>query len=133
MNDQAIDKDDRLLSRPDARLRRLRPPRAEGAGRAVGRRALPPRRRAMTGKPSRIWTDLDLDRDGKSQDLAAEGLLATCLQHEIDHLDGILFIDHISALKRNMILRKLLKARKEKERDEAESKPAKAQDPEHAL
>ena len=46
------------------------------------------------------------------------------MQHEIDHLDGMLFIDHISSLKRNMILRKLLKARKEKERDEAEGKPA---------
>jgi peptide deformylase len=77
-----------------------------------------------------------LDRDGKVQNLACEGLLATCVQHEIDHLDGILFIDHISALKRNMILRKLLKARKEKERDEAEGRPAKAhakEDPEHAL
>ena len=65
-----------------------------------------------------------LDRDGAQQEMACEGLLATCVQHEIDHLDGILFIDHISALKRNMILRKLLKARKEKERDEAEGKPA---------
>jgi peptide deformylase len=76
-----------------------------------------------------------LDRDGKQQDMACEGLLATCVQHEIDHLDGILFIDHISALKRNMILRKLLKARKEKERDEAEGKPAKAKatESEHAL
>jgi len=66
-----------------------------------------------------------LDRDGKQQDMTCEGLLATCVQHEIDHLDGILFIDHISSLKRNMILRKLLKARKEQERDEAEGKPAK--------
>ena len=77
-----------------------------------------------------------LDRDGKTQELACEGLLATCVQHEIDHLDGILFIDHISSLKRNMILRKLLKARKEKERDEAEGKaPTNDQvnDPEHAL
>ena len=65
-----------------------------------------------------------LDRDGKKQELACEGLLATCVQHEIDHLDGILFIDHISALKRNMILRKLLKARKEAERDEADGKHA---------
>jgi len=65
-----------------------------------------------------------LDRDGKKQEMACEGLLATCIQHEIDHLDGILFVDHISSLKRNMILRKLLKARKEKERDEAEGKPA---------
>ena len=40
------------------------------------------------------------------------GLLARCLQHEIDHLDGILFIDHLSALRRNMILRKLAKARR---------------------
>lgn len=70
-----------------------------------------------------------LDRDGKQQDLACEGLLATCVQHEIDHLDGVLFIDHISALKRNMILRKLLKARKEKEREEAEGKPAKDKEP----
>ena len=66
-----------------------------------------------------------LDRDGAPHELACDGLLSTCVQHEIDHLDGILFIDHISALKRNMILRKLLKARKEKERDEAEGKPAK--------
>ena len=77
-----------------------------------------------------------LDRDGETQEMACEGLLATCVQHEIDHLDGILFIDHISALKRNMILRKLLKARKEKERDAAEGKPAsilEATDPAHTL
>ncbi len=53
-----------------------------------------------------------LDQDNKRQEIAAEGLLATCLQHEIDHLDGILFIDHLTALKRNIILRKLLKAKK---------------------
>lgn len=53
-----------------------------------------------------------LDQDNKQQEIAAEGLLATCLQHEIDHLDGILFIDHLTSLKRNMILRKLLKAKK---------------------
>jgi peptide deformylase len=56
-----------------------------------------------------------LDRDGKRQDLKCDGLLATCVQHEIDHLDGILFIDKISALKRNIILRKLVKERKERE------------------
>ena len=66
-----------------------------------------------------------LDRDGETKELACEGLLSTCVQHEIDHLDGILFIDHISSLKRSMILRKLLKARKEQERDESEGKPAK--------
>ena len=70
-------------------------------------------------RPARV-TVRYLDRDGKRQDLACEGLLSTCVQHEIDHLDGILFIDHISALKRNMILRKLLKLRKEKERETAE-------------
>ena len=64
-----------------------------------------------------------LDRDGETKEMTCEGLLATCVQHEIDHLDGILFIDHISALKRNMILRKLLKARKEAERDD-DGKPA---------
>lgn len=53
-----------------------------------------------------------LDYDGKKQEIQPEGLLATCLQHEIDHLDGVLFIDRISALKRNMILRKLVKAKK---------------------
>jgi len=73
-----------------------------------------------------------LDRDGKQQEMACEGLLATCVQHEIDHLDGILFIDHISALKRNMILRKLLKARKEKEREAAEGKPATDNEKDHA-
>ncbi len=62
-----------------------------------------------------------LDRDGVQKDIACEGLLATCVQHEIDHLDGILFVDHISSLKRNMILRKLLKARKEKEREDADA------------
>jgi peptide deformylase len=74
-----------------------------------------------------------LDREGKQQDMKCEGLLATCVQHEIDHLDGILFIDHISALKRNMILRKLLKARKEKEREAAEGKPAQDKEPAPAL
>lgn len=54
-----------------------------------------------------------LDRDGKQQELKTGGLLATVIQHEMDHLDGILFIDHLTSLKRNMILRKLLKSRKQ--------------------
>ena len=54
-----------------------------------------------------------LDRDGKSQELKADSILATCIQHEIDHLDGILFVDHVSSLKRNMILRKLTKAKRQ--------------------
>ena len=53
-----------------------------------------------------------IDHENKRQEIAAEGLLATCLQHEIDHLDGVLFIDHLTSLKRNIILRKLLKAKK---------------------
>ena len=53
-----------------------------------------------------------LDRDGGKQILVADGLLATCLQHEIDHLDGVLFVDHISRIKRGMILRKLAKMKK---------------------
>ncbi len=53
-----------------------------------------------------------LDRENEIRELEADGVLATCVQHEIDHLNGILFIDHISALKRNMILRKLLKEKK---------------------
>jgi peptide deformylase len=55
-----------------------------------------------------------LDRDGKPFELPAEGLLAVCIQHEMDHLEGILFIDHLSRLKRDMILKKLAKARKER-------------------
>jgi len=54
-----------------------------------------------------------LDRENEPREMEAEGLLATCIQHEIDHLDGILFVDHISQLKRNMILRKLQKAKKQ--------------------
>jgi peptide deformylase len=53
-----------------------------------------------------------LDRDGKEQMLDADGLLSTCVQHEIDHLDGVLFIDHISRLKREMVVRKFTKATK---------------------
>ena len=53
-----------------------------------------------------------LDRDNKIREIEADELLSTCIQHEIDHLDGILFVDHVSALKRNMILRKLVKAKK---------------------
>ena len=53
-----------------------------------------------------------LDRDGKPQEIEADGLLATCLQHEIDHTNGVLFIDHISKLKRDMVLKKFKKAAK---------------------
>ncbi|MBB4275253.1 peptide deformylase [Rhizobium mongolense] len=53
-----------------------------------------------------------LDRDGKEQTVEADGLLATCLQHEIDHLNGVLFIDYISRLKREMVIKKFTKAAK---------------------
>jgi peptide deformylase len=53
-----------------------------------------------------------LDRDGKLREVLADGLLATVLQHEIDHLDGVLFIDHISKLKRDRVIKKFQKAAK---------------------
>ncbi|WP_026790028.1 peptide deformylase [Pleomorphomonas oryzae] len=53
---------------------------------------------------------------GEPEELEADGLLATCLQHEIDHLDGVLFIDHISKLKRDRVTKKFAKAAKEKMR-----------------
>jgi peptide deformylase len=55
-----------------------------------------------------------LDRDAKLQEMQAEGLMATCLQHEIDHLNGVLFIDHISKLKRDMVVKKFKKLAKDK-------------------
>ena len=54
-----------------------------------------------------------LDEQNEIRELHAKGLLATCIQHEIDHLDGTLFVDHISALKRNIILRKLQKTKRQ--------------------
>jgi len=53
-----------------------------------------------------------LDRNGKHQEIEADDILATCLQHEIDHLNGVLFIDHISRLKRERVLKKFQKAAK---------------------
>lgn len=55
-----------------------------------------------------------IGRDGKEHMVEADGLLATCLQHEIDHLNGVLFIDHISRLKREMVIKKFTKAAKSK-------------------
>ena len=54
------------------------------------------------------------DETGARQEIVADGLLAACLQHELDHLDGVLFVDHLSALKRNMLLRRLAKEMKQK-------------------
>lgn len=55
-----------------------------------------------------------LDENGNEHEIEADGLLATCIQHELDHLDGILFTDYLSALKRNMILKKVQKLQKTK-------------------
>src|ERR1700761_3165589 len=63
-------------------------------------------------RPARIKAEY-LDVDGKTQILEADGLLATCLQHEMDHLEGVLFIDHLSRLKRAMAIKKLTKAKKQ--------------------
>jgi len=53
-----------------------------------------------------------MDREGRIHERTLDGLLATCLQHEMDHLEGILFIDHLSRLKRDMVMKKLQKARR---------------------
>ena len=54
-----------------------------------------------------------IDYEGKKNEMKANGLLATCIQHEIDHLNGILFIDYLSKLKKDMIVKKLVKQKKE--------------------
>ena len=57
-----------------------------------------------------------LDYYGQQKEIKAEGMLATCIQHEIDHLEGVLFIDHLSKLKKSMIIKKLSKQKKAVER-----------------
>ena len=57
-----------------------------------------------------------INYNGEKKELKADGLLATCIQHEVDHLNGILFIDYLSKLKKDMIIRKLVKKKKEIER-----------------
>jgi peptide deformylase len=58
-----------------------------------------------------------VDYDGKQQELEADELLATVIQHEIDHLDGVLFVDYLSKLKRDLVIRKFTKAAKQDERE----------------
>lgn len=65
---------------------------------------------AEVARPDKVRV-LYRDREGKEREIQAEGLLATCLQHEIDHLNGVLFIDHISKLRRDMVVRKFKKKR----------------------
>jgi peptide deformylase len=62
-------------------------------------------------RPARVKVKF-LDLDGKQHEEEADGLYATCIQHEIDHLNGVLFIDHISKLKRDRIVKKFTKAKK---------------------
>ena len=66
---------------------------------------------AEVERPAQV-TVAYVDREGKQQQIEADGLLATCLQHEIDHLNGVLFIDHISKLKRDMVIKKFTKLAK---------------------
>jgi peptide deformylase len=73
---------------------------------------------AEVERPARVKVRFQ-DLTGARQEIEADGLLAACLQHEIDHLDGVLFVDHLSPLKRNMILRRLAKELKAKARGAA--------------
>jgi peptide deformylase len=74
---------------------------------------------AEVTRPARVKLRY-LDLAGAKREIEADGLLAACLLHELDHLDGILFVDHISTLKRNMIMRKLAK----EQRQAKEQRPA---------
>ena len=71
---------------------------------------------AEVRRPNRVRVRY-IDQSNERQELEASGLLATCIQHEMDHLEGILFVDHISQLKRDMILRKLVKIKRLQETD----------------
>ncbi|MBW8269535.1 peptide deformylase [Caldovatus aquaticus] len=73
---------------------------------------------AEVERPARVKVRFQ-DLTGARREMEADGLLAACLQHEIDHLDGILFVDHLSPLRRNMILRKLAKELKARTRGAA--------------
>lgn len=67
-------------------------------------------------RPARVKVRY-MDLDGQTREIDADGLLATCVQHEIDHLNGVLFIDHISKLKRDRVMTKFTKLARQKERD----------------
>jgi peptide deformylase len=70
-----------------------------------------PEQYADVTRPARVKVRYQ-DEHGSKKEIEGEGLLAACLQHEIDHLNGVLFVDYLSALKRNMLLRKLTKDQK---------------------
>ena len=77
-----------------------------------------PEQYAEVMRPDRIRAKWQ-DEKGKSYEEDIDGLLAVCLQHEMDHLEGVLFIDHLSRLKRDMVLKKLAKWRKEQQKKAA--------------
>jgi peptide deformylase len=77
-----------------------------------------PEQYAEVMRPDRIRAKWQ-DEEGKTYEEEIEGLLAVCLQHEMDHLNGVLFIDHLSRLKRDMVLKKLAKWRKEQQKKAA--------------
>jgi len=87
----------------------------ERATREEGCLSLPGQYADIT-RPARVKVRY-LDAAGTKREMEADGLLAACLQHEIDHLDGILFVDHLSALKRNMIMRRLAKEQRLKQEE----------------
>jgi peptide deformylase len=76
-----------------------------------------PNQYADITRPARVKVRY-LDQGGARREIEADGLLSACLQHEIDHLDGVLFVDHLSMLKRNMIMRRLAKEQREKRETE---------------
>jgi len=84
----------------------------EQATREEGCLSLPGQYADVT-RPARVKVRY-LDQTGARREVEADGLLAACIQHEIDHLDGILFVDHLSALKRNIIMRRLAKEQRQK-------------------
>ncbi|MEX0912372.1 MAG: peptide deformylase [Gemmatimonadota bacterium] len=80
---------------------------------------------ALVERPTEVVVEAT-DAEGQPIRIEAEGLLARCLQHEIDHLDGVLFIDHLSALKRSMLVKKYKQLRAEEEGKSRERTPARS-------
>jgi peptide deformylase len=85
---------------------------AELATREEGCLSLPGQYAEIT-RPARVKVRY-LDENATKREIESDGLMAACVQHEIDHLDGVLFVDHLSALKRNMIMRRLAKEQRQK-------------------
>jgi peptide deformylase len=93
----------------------------ERATREEGCLSLPGQYAEVT-RPARVTVRYQ-DQTGARREIAAEGLLSACLQHEIDHLNGTLFVDHLSALKRNIILRRLAKERRQNQAEPVPGSP----------